>query len=1828
MFPNNSRLLHQAALWDNAELLEDLLNGDEIKCLDSRDSWGRTALHAAATNPGSRCLRILAQAGADLDACMGPRGEGRTALHVAAEHGHASNLSILVEGGASMTIRDHLGLTALDVAEKAEHEECMIVLRAAADKIEAQRIETLTILQEACSQGDLPAVKSILSTLDTASVQNLINFAPGGANTLLFKACENGHKEVVLYLLEKGADGRIHSVTKYSPLYIAAYNGRRDIVDILLRKFPALINVLTVERWSPLHAAVINGHATTLDLLLKFSYPKSCLKTIRDKKGTMEYDVPFDINLRDVNGQTVLYLSCCVCSTKLVEILLKYQVKARKIAKTGTLRKKKGTKDDLGQVVPRSVASATMQMQPQQSSIQALISKLRWSTQEETLGPDEEMISPIDLDIYCNNGTETALHHVVKMREHSITHRLLQAGANPNLIIYASENHGDDEEEDKQPYFKGSTCLVEACKNRDMGIIDLLLKYSARDDDCKALVIVIENQDEVIASKLLALKAHKDSEYSIYKKGISDQAGIKGLAAVGSLAYSSIFPTTSVMINWHQNQLAYIKDQWLVDAAVRLNPKLKLSPKYQLSAIHAITRLDLSSNDLSDIPDGIMQMQSLKILCLSQNKLEHLPPPALKRIGHNTKEFFYNCPCLEEVQLQDNRLEFIHPAFFSSLKSLTSLDISNNKLILLPYEVWKAPKLKELNCAFNLLSELPLSEEVNRSVHCSDQSDFDSDSVASDNNSELIDYESSDNTSLDETRSIQSRNTVNRCELKHHSMWSTQVEIRDKTYFVEAVQGSKQSLQILNLSHNSFSVVPRSLSCLSPQLTRLNLSYNKLSKMGHLASFPSGLKHLDLSHNQIDAWPAEAGMDNICYASDQDQKPKLKTTTAKMSKLSLSAACPHKKHCRLDNLRTLIIGDNLIETIKIHTSNQRILFPVLSMLDLSNNMISSIPNAISELANLSVLNLAGNSRISDLPASMGLLTKLWNLNTRGCSLQEPLATMMTSKTYKTSDVIGYLRSILEHSKQYARLKLMVVGIQGIGKTSLLEILRQEGGSFKRKPTEHWAKRMGNRNINMKTGKGVSISTVGVDIGDWTFEKRDRNSHESGRSPGPVIFRTWDFGGQTEYYATHQYFLSKRSLYIVVWKITDGEKGVNEIQQWLINIQARAPNSPVIIVGTHMDVVKDEFPPSFSEYLQQKIRGKFINITDPEKFGLPRVLDSVEVSCKTRQNVRLLANLLYDTAFSLRSPGSMTKLLEQKVPATYLALEEVISNLSLEIRGQGNDPVLRQEQYESMVSNELQSKNLKFRDSAELSQATKFLHENGVLLHYEDATLRDLYFLDPQWLCDMLSHVVTIREINPFAKNGIMKLEDLRHVFKSSAAVTLNAKSYVVNLLNKFEVALTWDSRTLLIPSLLPTEQQMRSGIPGMDMRVKVPVRSRGWGFRGRRLHHTPQVSLDEKPSSARSRSVPSRALLKSKLDISRPLKTHEKQDSASNQPKDYEVTHRKELEHSIQRLVLMSYFPSGFWSRLLTRILADDTVVEIVRNYFIIPEEVKQDPILNKIYVENKPEWVCWQTGLELRYLEAPLFSMKQVLPKVLSLFDYHSMKMMLYQEESWTDLDTVTSSILELSLPQDTVVIKRPVFDQDDQDSVGYYQAIVLDPNPKAVCQLLALAVEHIDTLLEDWYPSLGTRFLHTSEGKMLVTRIVPCPRCLTAHNERESKKSWQDWSFFKRSTSEPAGPAAAPVRVSQDSGMGQESPRESQNTVEEPPETNVVDEHVYSFMIEECILLAFEGQNPRCPVHGDLVLGHLAPDTVFLDLEDRLRIPNETIKRGGNNIYSIVSS
>lgn len=184
---------------------------------------------------------------------------------------------------------------------------------------------------------------------------------------------------------------------------------------------------------------------------------------------------------------------------------------------------------------------------------------------------------------------------------------------------------------------------------------------------------------------------------------------------VTQLTYSSLFPNTPTMINWHNQRchLSQIRSQWLTDAALHLNQKLKQNPRSYDIALYAITRLDISNNSLTSLPLIVFQLNSLKYLNIAQNKIEKLPLPTLspQKKHHRSKkthkdELTYSCPVLEELYLQDNRLDHIPEAIFK-LPSLVTLVVSNNKLQYLPYNMWQAPKLKELNCAFNLLKELP-----------------------------------------------------------------------------------------------------------------------------------------------------------------------------------------------------------------------------------------------------------------------------------------------------------------------------------------------------------------------------------------------------------------------------------------------------------------------------------------------------------------------------------------------------------------------------------------------------------------------------------------------------------------------------------------------------------------------------------------------------------------------------------------------------------------------------------------------------------------------------------------------------------------------------------------------------------------------------------------------------------------------------------------------------------------------------------------------------------------------------------------------------------------
>lgn len=536
-----------------------------------------------------------------------------------------------MEAGADVQCLEGHGCSPLDLAERGGHMPTYEFLKNAADSKEEARESFHHALRDAACNGDVRTLKKLLKDIGKAEAHSLINMTPNGTNTLLFKACEGGNKELVELLLEHGADGRVHPVTKYSPLYIAAYYGHKDIVSILLKKFPGLVQVPTVEKWLPVHACCINGHVGVMDMLLKYDYPPELMITYRHYTGDVEYEMPFDINLKDVSGQNALYIACQMGNQRLVDTLLKHKVEFRKIGEKRQSTSKPVSQSESEQNLSGSGESekATSPTKKRLSEgIQGILQKLSLVTNQNLVGvkKQENLICPIDINAYCED-YQTALHVAVKQRSHVIASSLLNAKADANLSILPAPNSASasspfDHQSRGKRRVESSTALVEACLQRDLGMIELLLKYGARDDDCKAMAYVCK--DDIIVGKILALKAHQDSENKINTTFISDTV-LKRMKK--PLLVSSVLPTNAVTVNWHNQKIDRISEPWLISAALKINPRLRLNPRNQALAIHAITRLDLSSNSLEKIPQVIWTICSLKYLNLSQNHIERLDFP-------------------------------------------------------------------------------------------------------------------------------------------------------------------------------------------------------------------------------------------------------------------------------------------------------------------------------------------------------------------------------------------------------------------------------------------------------------------------------------------------------------------------------------------------------------------------------------------------------------------------------------------------------------------------------------------------------------------------------------------------------------------------------------------------------------------------------------------------------------------------------------------------------------------------------------------------------------------------------------------------------------------------------------------------------------------------------------------------------------------------------------------------------------------------------------------------------------------------------------------------
>ena len=202
----------------------------------------------------------------------------------------------------------------------------------------------------------------------------------------------------------------------------------------------------------------------------------------------------------------------------------------------------------------------------------------------------------------------------------------------------------------------------------------------------------------------------------------------------------------------------------------------------------------------------------------------------------------------------------------------------------------------------------------------------------------------------------------------------------------------------------------------------------------------------------------------------------------------------------------------------------------IQLLNLSGNNLTSLPERIGQLSNLVELNLSSND-LTDLPMSLLQLPYLTRIDLRGnanLGLQpELLSAHLTRESgkkggYSAKDLLSYYFSTRD-GRPLNEAKLILVGRGGAGKSSLVD--RLLSGKFdSHKP-----------------------ATEGITISHW---KISLANHEI------VRFNIWDFGGQEIMHATHQFFLTERSLYFRC--LADVRKCQSDAEYWL-KFQVSATN---------------------------------------------------------------------------------------------------------------------------------------------------------------------------------------------------------------------------------------------------------------------------------------------------------------------------------------------------------------------------------------------------------------------------------------------------------------------------------------------------------------------------------------------------------------------------------------------------------------------------------------------------------------------------------------------
>ena len=382
----------------------------------------------------------------------------------------------------------------------------------------------------------------------------------------------------------------------------------------------------------------------------------------------------------------------------------------------------------------------------------------------------------------------------------------------------------------------------------------------------------------------------------------------------------------------------------------------------EIGLVTSLLILSLSGNALSTLPDSLCNLKSLRRLTVNSNRLVKLP----ERIGDLKR--------LELLNLSSNKLQEI-PDSLVELFRLTHLLLQCNNIRYLPVEMGSCRALKRLDVRSNSLAELPLTIfKCQYLTHI-----FASNNVM--RCLPLLIGSCSALTLLDVARN--NLHTFPDTFGKLSSLILIDASENEITYFGDAVFAGLVNLQRANFSKNRLETLPRSFGR-NAELQVLDLSSNRLTSLPRDFAALGALRALNLTQNLLGGIGKGGGVvlpDNIggchnlewldcSYNSAGSFSPSIALCT-KLRHLNVS----HNSLTELSMSLTALEG---LETLD--ASNNDIIRIVpdigfatqLRALDVSVNKLVSVPSSLASCVSLRHLHLY-NNRITSLPLSIAWL---------------------------------------------------------------------------------------------------------------------------------------------------------------------------------------------------------------------------------------------------------------------------------------------------------------------------------------------------------------------------------------------------------------------------------------------------------------------------------------------------------------------------------------------------------------------------------------------------------------------------------------------------------------------------------------------------------------------------------------------------------------------------------------------------------------------------------------------------------------------------------------